>query len=285
MCYMKSNESNLYKQNGNFYVKAIKRCYVLEKKGGDYCLECKIKQLGEKEYNYIAGGDFLEYDVFSYGGAKKLWLSEDAKNFLADSIAEFNGIIEGNVKSGEKFCCENCGDYVIRYRRTSLIGFETIKELKINGIIRYVHKTSVSFDYFFLCGHTRPQDNVLYTKAVQENDLYVKYSIENLCGMLTKEGRLYLESVDGIKRLPYVKKCLDQKFYVRYEDGIWDSLYASKYGILHRPYFAMMGSTRSVIELNPYTKTGVDATKKSNAESGVISFREFCDMCEENAME
>lgn len=279
---MENNQSNDYKKDEKLYIKKVKGCFVTEKKGDNYKLDCRIKQHGEKEYHYVADDDYLEYDVFAPKGSKKLWLSDEAKQFIADSITEFNDIIEGNVKNGEKFCCEACGDNIIRYRRTSLFGYEAIKEIKENGTSRYLYKASVSFDYFFLNGHSRPQDNALYVKAVRDNDLYVKYSVENLCGMLTKEGRLYLESVDGIKRLPYVKKCLDQIFYVRYENGIWKSLYASKYGILHRPCFAMKGSTGSVIELNPYTRRGVDATKEGMEG---ISWKEFCDMCEENAIE
>ena len=278
---MDNNVSNDYFKDGKLYIKSIKRCFIIEKKGDNYILQCKIKQHGEKDYHYIADGNYLEYDVFC--GPKQFWLSEDAKNVITESIKKFNDVIEDKGENGAEFCREDCGDYVIRYHRTSLVSYEVIKEIKEKDTSRYVWKKKASFEYFFLNGHSRPQDNALYVKAVKNNDLYVKYSVENLCGVLTKEGRLYLESVDGIKRLPCVKKCLDQTFYVIYEDGIWDTLYASNYGIFHRPcFFAMKGYTHSIIEINPYIKRSVDAAKKGNE---AISWQDFCNVCEENAID
>ncbi len=36
----------------------------------------------------------------------------------------------------------------------------------------------------------------------------------------------------------------------------------SGYRILHRPYFAMIGSTKSCYTINPHTKTEVDAARQ-----------------------
>ena len=274
---MENNQSNDYKQDGKLYIKQVDRCYVLEKKDDEYHLQCKIKQHGEKEYHYCMDDDYLSRN------GKNLWLSDEAKNRVREGIDIFNGIIDRIEDNPDGFkIVEIDSDFRVFYRRTALRSYEAIKEIYENGIYRYYYEPTVSENYFFFNRKEKPQDNALYVKAVRDNDLYVKYSVENLCGMLTKEGRLYLESVDGIKRLPYVKKCLDQIFYVRYEDGIWKSLYASKYGILHRPCFAMKGSTSSVIQLNPYTRCGVDATKE---DAKTISWQEFYEMCEENAIE
>ncbi len=66
------------------------------------------------------------------------------------------------------------------------------------------------------------------------------------------------------------------KTFVIYRDGIDVGLLAqSGYRILHRPYFAMKGSTHSKWELNPYTKSGVDAALK---DVGGIDFVEFISM-------
>ena len=46
----------------------------------------------------------------------------------------------------------------------------------------------------------------------------------------------------------------------------------SGYRVVHRPYFAMKGSTHDKWELNPYTKTGVDAAMK---DDDGISFSEL----------
>ncbi len=112
--------------------------------------------------------------------------------------------------------------------------------------------------------------------------MYVKYSIERLCGQSTRESRLYLESVDGIKRFPNVSKKLDKTFYVRLDEKMWKTLRDARYTVLHRPIFAMMGSTRLIVELNPYSKSGVDATKEG-ADS--ISWEEFFTLCEDNEID
>ena len=52
-------------------------------------------------------------------------------------------------------------------------------------------------------------------------------------------------------------------------------LEASGYRIVHRPHFAMRGSTHSKWILNPYNKSGVDAAKVSDI---AISFHEFLNL-------
>ena len=52
-------------------------------------------------------------------------------------------------------------------------------------------------------------------------------------------------------------------------------LEASGYRIIHRPHFAMRGSTHSKWILNPYNKSGVDAAKENDT---AISFNEFLNL-------
>ena len=42
--------------------------------------------------------------------------------------------------------------------------------------------------------------------------------------------------------------------------------------IIHRPWFSMMGYTHNIYSINPYTKEGIDASKKG---SKTISFEEL----------
>ena len=53
----------------------------------------------------------------------------------------------------------------------------------------------------------------------------------------------------------------------------------SGYHISHRPYFSMWNATRSKWELNPYTKTGVDAAPK---DAETISFQEYLELFEDD---
>ena len=59
-------------------------------------------------------------------------------------------------------------------------------------------------------------------------------------------------------------------------------LYDSGYVLLHRPYFAMRGSTHSKYQLNPHTRRGVDAAKVDDPS---ISFVEFLKLFEESEAE
>ena len=49
----------------------------------------------------------------------------------------------------------------------------------------------------------------------------------------------------------------------------------SGYRIIHRPFFSMWNATHSKWELNPYTKTGVDAAPK---DAETISFQEYLEL-------
>ncbi|MBR3436857.1 MAG: hypothetical protein IKG97_03785 [Lachnospiraceae bacterium] len=49
--------------------------------------------------------------------------------------------------------------------------------------------------------------------------------------------------------------------------------------MLHRPYFAMRGSTHGVYTLNPNQRNGVDAASKG--ETQVISFTDYLKLFDE----
>lgn len=274
---MENDKSNDYRQDGKLYIKAVQRCYVVEKKEEGYRLQCKIKQHGEKEYRYVAGGDYLSYN------GKELWLSDDAKKTVQDGISIFNGIIDGIENYSEGFkIAEIDDDSRVFYRRTALRTYEAIKETKENGICKYYYEPTVSENYFFFNCKEKPQDNALYSGAIRHNDLYVKYLIEYSCGAITKEGRLWLQNHDEIIRLPKVNDNLNQLYYVKSGEIPFRTLCESGYVLFHRPYFAMYGSTHEIYELNPYHKYGTDAASK---DAKTISWQEFYKMCEENAIE
>ena len=75
-----------------------------------------------------------------------------------------------------------------------------------------------------------------------------------------------------LKVLPTLPEEYDMAFYVDSKTINLHLLEKSKYKLLHRPYFAMKGSTHSAYTLNPHTKIGVDAAP-ANCE--FISFKEF----------
>lgn len=274
---MENNQSNDYKQDGKLYIKQVDRCYVLEKKDDEYHLQCKIKQHGETEYHYCMDDDYLSRN------GKNLWLSEDAKNRVQEGMDVFNGIIDRIEDHTDGFkIVEIDSDFRVFYRRTALRTYEVIKEIFENGICKYYYEPAVSENYFFFNRKEKPQDNALYNRAVKYNDLYLKYLIEYLCGVITKEGRLWLQNEDGIIRLPKVNEKLNKYYYVKSDEIPFLVLRESGYVLFHTPYFGMYGSTHKIYELNPYHKQGNDSAPK---DAKAMSWKEFYDMCEENAIE
>lgn len=59
--------------------------------------------------------------------------------------------------------------------------------------------------------------------------------------------------------LPALSEEYNRKYFVENKAEIRKLLVKSDYTILHRPYFAMKGSTHNVITVNPHTKVAVDA--------------------------
>ena len=60
-------------------------------------------------------------------------------------------------------------------------------------------------------------------------------------------------------KLPALSEKYNRKYFVENKSEIGKLLVKSNYIILHRPYFAMKGSTHDVITVNPHTKVAVDA--------------------------
>ena len=75
--------------------------------------------------------------------------------------------------------------------------------------------------------------------------------------------------------LPALPESHDKRYYVRTDTIDFDALHRSGYQLLHRPYFAMKGSTHAAYSLNPHTKYGVDTAPD---EAEIISFDEYLEL-------
>lgn len=80
-----------------------------------------------------------------------------------------------------------------------------------------------------------------------------------------------------VRILPKLPKEYDKNYVVQADTVDWPLLKNSGYTVMHRPYFAMPGSTHDNWMLNPHTRSGVDAAKK---DEPAISFDEFLAMFE-----
>lgn len=74
------------------------------------------------------------------------------------------------------------------------------------------------------------------------------------------------------KILPQLSKEYDKYYVVDASTVKCAILRRSGYKILHRPYFAMKNSTHEKWQLNPHTKTGIDAAQN---DAKAIPFKEF----------
>ena len=74
------------------------------------------------------------------------------------------------------------------------------------------------------------------------------------------------------KTLPQLSKEHDKYYVVDASTVKFAVLRRSGYKILHRPYFAMRNSTHEKWQLNPHTKTGIDAAE---IDTKAIPFKEF----------
>lgn len=75
-----------------------------------------------------------------------------------------------------------------------------------------------------------------------------------------------------LRTLPKLPEEFNRNYVVQADTIDRTLLKDSGYSVLHRPYFAMKGSTHDNWMLNPHTRSGVDAAKK---DEPAISFDEF----------
>ncbi|MBE6738666.1 MAG: hypothetical protein E7566_08500 [Ruminococcaceae bacterium] len=79
------------------------------------------------------------------------------------------------------------------------------------------------------------------------------------------------------EKLPKLSEKFNRNYYVKADTVNIRLLSNSGYAMLHRPYFAMKGSTHSAITLNPHTKVCIDAAPMSEQ---AICFQDFLKLFE-----
>ncbi len=116
------------------------------------------------------------------------------------------------------------------------------------------------------------EKNPLYLAAGAVGDVLMQKQLKVVYRVATPEDCAWLAEKEGQPLLPPLPEAYDKKYYVRTDSIDFDLLYRSGYQILHRPYFAMKGSTHDICTLNPHGKFGVDAAPK---DAEAISFEEY----------
>ncbi len=291
---------NEYIEDGRLYVESIKSCHCGEKVGEDYCLTCNIMQRGKREYLYRDNGEFIS----RYRSNKKLWLSEEAKNRVSQAVERFNGYVEnsktdlftevviGELNAAVRYrrCCIDLYEVVLECTSADDVKQTRIYELSsVKGMInKVVFDLNVCFEESeegkkMLAVLLNPDEKTLYKNplfmsAVEKGDIFFQLQLKNNYNLADKKETALLSAYLNKPVLPKLPEKFNMRYVVKRKGVDISLLSRSGYEILHRPYFAMMNSTRSNITLNPHTKTGVDAAAFYEEP---ITFDEFLKLFEE----
>ena len=291
---------NEYRENDRLYIRAIKKCICKEKKDGTYLLTCKIHQRGEHEYLYTEGETCLKK------GSKVFWLSEESGVFGKSALetakaaaALFDEKASEIRKEAVKVTLiENV--FFMYYRSNSkglfdiLLDFkaedgdsvviscslsieEMIKEISWQAFLRRLGSDPV-IEIIKQSTEENIGANPLYKKALETgNDLLCR-QMKLYYRIATEKECSWLERMLGKRILPSLSEDYNRNYVVDSDTINLRLLDDSGYTVLHRPYFAMMGSTHEKWQLNPHTKGGVDAAK---TEEESISFSDYLKLFEE----
>lgn len=276
-----------YTENGKLFIRKIKSCVCLEKRGALYLLRCRINQRGEREYLY----DKEKARISRENGEAELFLSQDADSTVLEAVTGFEQSICG-INSGIN--CEmrfEGSGARIYYRRVHKDKYELIiRSASGSGADRIMYESSCSVgeminllsresiltekeaDLLIYSDKETITENPLYLAAATNGDDILMRQLKLHYGIATDEECSWLSEWMGCRILPPLSPEYD-KTYVVEASGIDSSLLdRSGYRIIHRPYFAMKDSTHFLWQLNPHTKNGIDAAK---AGAGFITFNEY----------
>lgn len=294
--------SNEYTLDGKRYIENIKRCNCKELANGRYVLECNIHQRGHHDYEYEPGRGRL----FKKNNKDKvLYLGDDAALKVKHAIEKWESLVRKASDWNSVTVPGGDSNILIRYRRIKGDEFEYYLEYSREGgrsvkiyenpwnSLHYVlrdiaeipgkgtpgSKTN-SGDLIVRSTKKTIEKNPVYVAAKNQGDELFMKVLKLHYGISTKEQNHFLAKLFGLRILPNLNEKFDRNYVVDADTVDANLLHRSGYRMLHRPYFAMMGSTHSKITLNPHTKEGVDAAKNDEPS---ISFAEFLELFDDEA--
>ena len=290
---------NEYRISDRLYIEKIKSCSCTEKRGDDYLLCCRIHQRGDKYYLYEPGAGRLRTVLT---GEKYLYLSEAAQQTVDQTVRKFDEETSKEVLNYYVKVEIYEGKVILWYRRLSRSRFAAMLTYpddegilckqyfpvtSLESLIRELsYGLSAPWRKLFPEGtcpieelhHGTPEGvekNPLYLSAGASGDVLMQKQLKIVYRVASPEDCAWLTEKTGKPVLPSLPEAYDRKYYVRTDSIDFDALHRSGYQLLHRPYFAMKGSTHEAYSLNPHTKYGVDAAPD---EAEIISFDEYLEL-------
>ncbi|MCR5663090.1 MAG: hypothetical protein K6G50_13340 [bacterium] len=299
--------------DGKVIAKQIRRCICSEKIGDLYILRCRIKELGEHDYECQTNRDFIQKPHLKNNG-RKVWLSDDAKLSTNKAIDDFdktiaqakNGsstkaiIIPGKFTLYYKHLTNNLYHYILEYtsweNKPVTILFAdctqwgmqeayTIRDmvLDVHNYLTWhcLHKfhdiissnDEAVLDILENSTEQSIQENPIFKATVTSNDIITQKLIKLHYNIESLEETKWLS--ENVFHTEILPK-LPEKYNKDYYVSFSQShgLLAS-YQIYSRPTFAMKGHTYRYWTLNPCTRIGVDAAPK---DADIISLEEYLEL-------
>lgn len=289
---------NEYLLDGKRYLEEIRCCNCAERQDGAYILKCLIHQRGRHEYDYMPGEDRI---TKRFNNQRGFFLSADALHTVEAAVAAFQNRVEETEQWGAVQVSEGETTLEIRYQ----VNGENVRYFLASGLdktrterffegydaihwmlsdardLLYRKNREANREKMDAVHHSSREticNNPVYAAAIsQGEDLFAKI-LKLHYGITDRREEACLSERFGWRLLPQLPEDFNRDYYVDAdtidrEDCLL--LYRSGYGILHRPYFAMKGSTHKMFTLNPHKKSGVDAAPVG-AEA--ITFREYLGM-------
>ena len=268
-----TSKMNVIKIDDKHYAKKVKNATCNKKVNGVYYLKCEIKMRGINDYKYKLGTNYLIKDTYMQDDFKSkniLYLEEAALNVILNAISIMDRYIEIVDEKGFK-----SKDNILYYERKDNKNYSFIYKYVNDNNVSYYYKEEYIFRNNFHDRKTREElmnDSLYFQAAKSNNDEIFMLELLVRENLATNDECKRLSGLTGRTILPKADIKYNKTFVVN-RDGIdVDVLNQSGYRVVHRPYFAMKGSTHDKWELNPYTKTGVDAAMK---DDDGISFSEL----------
>lgn len=266
---------NVIEIDDKYYAKKVKYANCIKKINDKYYLSCDIKMRGYHHYYYAKGDNYIIKDSFERDGKIKskniLYLLDEALNTILDAITIMDNYIELLNKKGYKYDDNNSLYYE---RRPDMQYFFIYKNECTKGVVysygeEYIYKNNYHDE---LSRDNFTNNNIYYKAAEYNNDEIFMLELLVRENLATNEECKRLSELTGRIILSKADIKYNKTFVVNRDSIDVTILDQSGYRIVHRPYFAMRGSTHDKWELNPYSKTGVDAAMK---EEDGINFEEF----------
>ena len=293
------HRENEYMDGDRLFVRKIRKCVCKEKRSGVYRLSCGIFERGTQEYDLSEDSSFVKRDN------RVFWLSEEAKETVREAVALFERECAELLEGSHVSCRITSTGLMLHYVEKMFSRYDLLfirkdpegddvclkKNLSFEDVMRAIRWEDISHDeyktdpvYLKICESKEDDlcENALYMAAVAAGDEKMEKRLKIYYNIATPAECSRLGKFLGVRILPKLPEEYDKNYVVDVDTIDGKILYDSGYVLLHRPYFAMRGSTHSKYQLNPHTRRGVDAAKVDDPS---ISFVEFLKLFEESEAE